>query len=506
MSLISALFSSLGSRLGAAGTLFSPSEVFFLFHYGPVEEIPHALEKSDEKTPWAIYCGGPDKYTMLSRENGSTRSLRGGLPDVPAALGYIFNAGVKYIVRIAAEHYDDLPFTLINKMIDEARETGKYVLFPNETVLQGNFLLEVIPKAALAHLRDDRILPNNRLNVDPAFVHYHFPGPDDYSERWLNRGFEIGDVPPNLSLDIVNNCNYRCKKCPQFVEPQVTRHPPGTEMISWRRYADLVEQMSQNKGPWTITTSNRGESLMHPEIARMVELTTESGGKHYILSNGSLLTGQMSEALLKAGLHSFWLSIDAMDPEKYNAVNYPGNLEKVLRNIDTFLENRRRFNARCYFTVHVVSQQDNDGTVEKVIERWGDEIDTLLDAALVDRHSVPSVRISPFWDTLPPALSCLFPWHVLAVTALGEIIPCCGGYMYPERLGTIEEARLADVWRGEKMERLRTMILTGTLPEDHFCSLCDGRYSFFQGSQTADEKWWHQDTPLYRKMIKMRQR
>ncbi|MCR4395057.1 MAG: SPASM domain-containing protein, partial [Dehalococcoidales bacterium] len=79
-----------------------------------------------------------------------------------------------------------------------------------------------------------------------------------------------------------------------------------------------------------------GEPLMHPGIVDMVEKLHALNARVEIITNGTLLTKEMSEALIQAGISTLWVSIDGARPESYADIRLGAELDNVIRNITYF--------------------------------------------------------------------------------------------------------------------------------------------------------------------------
>jgi MoaA/NifB/PqqE/SkfB family radical SAM enzyme len=63
----------------------------------------------------------------------------------------------------------------------------------------------------------------------------------------------------------------------------------------------------------TVFFGGMGEPLFHRRITDMVRLAAETVPFVELLTNGTLLTEEMSSGLLEAGLTKLWISIDSLD-------------------------------------------------------------------------------------------------------------------------------------------------------------------------------------------------
>jgi MoaA/NifB/PqqE/SkfB family radical SAM enzyme len=84
-----------------------------------------------------------------------------------------------------------------------------------------------------------------------------------------------------------------------------------------------------------------GEPLFHPEIVEMVSAAKAIGCRVELITNGTLLTTEISRGLIDAGLDLLWVSLDGASPESYEDVRLGAEFPLVIKNIDSFRAARR---------------------------------------------------------------------------------------------------------------------------------------------------------------------
>lgn len=132
-----------------------------------------------------------------------------------------------------------------------------------------------------------------------------------------------------LRLSLTEHCNFRCQYCsPEEGTPYFEREEhlrPDEVHLVLRSFQALGLQHLRFTG---------GEPLIHPRLLAHVRYANELGiGKISLSSNGYLLD-RLAESLAQAGLNSLNISLDTLDPEKFQQVTRGGALPRVLRGID----------------------------------------------------------------------------------------------------------------------------------------------------------------------------
>jgi len=91
----------------------------------------------------------------------------------------------------------------------------------------------------------------------------------------------------------------------------------------------------------TVFFGGMGEPLMHKDILYMVGRAEKKGVKVALLTNGTLLTREVSKELLEAGLNMLWISLDSIEAFGYEQIRQNSSFALVRQNIAAFNAERR---------------------------------------------------------------------------------------------------------------------------------------------------------------------
>lgn len=147
-----------------------------------------------------------------------------------------------------------------------------------------------------------------------------------------------------IYIEPTNRCNLECRTCIR----NIWEEPLG-EMSS-ATFARIVEGLRSFSPPPTVFFGGLGEPLSHPHIIEMVEQAKALGSSVELITNGTLLTKDLSEQLIKAGLDMLWVSLDGATPESYADVRLGAALPEVLANLTSFRQARW---AECFSSFFV---------------------------------------------------------------------------------------------------------------------------------------------------------
>ena len=163
-----------------------------------------------------------------------------------------------------------------------------------------------------------------------------------------------------LYIEPTTKCNLNCKMC--------FRHTWFDELmcdLSLEEYRYVLETMP--KSVETIFFGGMGEPLFHKDILEMIRLAAETGADVELLTNGTLLTEEMINGLMDAGLGRLWISIDDLETDSsINANSYAGgdhsghnHSGKVLSNIRTLNKIRQKRLSSISLGITFVAMKSN---------------------------------------------------------------------------------------------------------------------------------------------------
>lgn len=141
----------------------------------------------------------------------------------------------------------------------------------------------------------------------------------------------FGRLHNNLRISVTDRCNIRCFYC---MPAENVRFMPRKDLLSFEeitRFVRLMVPLGVNKLRLT-----GGEPLVRSELPKLVAMLAEIPGIQDIglTTNGLLLADQAAD-LYAAGLRRLNVSLDALDPQKFEEVTRRPGFEQVIAGIKT---------------------------------------------------------------------------------------------------------------------------------------------------------------------------
>ena len=136
----------------------------------------------------------------------------------------------------------------------------------------------------------------------------------------------MSEILKKLYIEPTSRCNLHCKMC--FRETWVGESFADMDMDVFMHAMDTMPDSVE-----TVFFGGMGEPMFHPRFFDMLEKAKGKGKRAELLTNGTLLTRENSERLIKMGLDRLWVSVDSLSEKEDE---HKGHTPSVTRNIDIF--------------------------------------------------------------------------------------------------------------------------------------------------------------------------
>lgn len=232
--------------------------------------------------------------------------------------------------------------------------------------------------------------------------------------------------------------------------PEQGVHPEGrhTEYLSYDELARIIKAFV-DLGVAKVRLTG-GEPLVRKKLSTLVEkISSFEGLEDIALSTNAHHLAREADALHKAGVSRINVSIDSLQPKRFNYITRGGDLEKVLAGVDKALEigmTPVKFNM-------VVMQGTND-----------DEIEAMVDFGLEKGVEVRFIETMP----IGPAGVSMMDQHYSADKILARIKKHVGKDLIPSS-GKSHDGPARNFVIGDTGTRIGVI----SAVSDHFCASCN---------------------------------
>lgn len=274
--------------------------------------------------------------------------------------------------------------------------------------------------------------------------------------------------PKLISLELTNACNARCIMCPR---DQLTRKIGNLSM-------DVVEKLCKDayKKPLRkINLFGFGESLLHPKLIEIITYIKKAlpEVELNLSTNAQLLDDELASKLLASRVDKINIDIDGVTKQTYEGIRKQLTFETVIENTKRLIDKRNRLSSNTEISVTIIAMDLTKEEIKPFKRFWAGIADTVYvnhyntwTGVFPDRN-INKPQIVTF--TFP----CKNPWREMIINYDGNVAFCCMDFNSTIVVGNIMNQSIEEIWRGEKMERLRQLHLNGRYKEIPICSRCN---------------------------------
>jgi MoaA/NifB/PqqE/SkfB family radical SAM enzyme len=133
-----------------------------------------------------------------------------------------------------------------------------------------------------------------------------------------------------LYIEPTSQCNLDCRTCMRNAWDE------SQGMMPEAVFSRILEGLKAFTPAPTVFLGGFGEPLFHPDIVKMTGQLKALGSPVELITNGTLLTKELSHELIEAKLDVLWVSLDGATPESYADIRLGAALPKVLENLAYF--------------------------------------------------------------------------------------------------------------------------------------------------------------------------
>jgi len=274
----------------------------------------------------------------------------------------------------------------------------------------------------------------------------------------INNSHKLSDFPSHLDIEVTSRCNLNCTFCDK--QPLLKKDQLGD--MDFALFRKIIDEGALY-GLKSVQLSYRGEPLLHPDIARMIDYAKQKGvEKVFFCTNGMLLTPTMSRELIRAGLDQITVSVQGTNTENFESARLGSKFRTVFLNIRKLMEEKRSLGLK-YPHVRVQAVLLPGFNLEEHRKFWEPYCDEVVHVEY--RDSLNREK------GLKTGWICDQPWKRLTIEWDGTILPCNNDDIREFSPGNAREMTVYDAWHNEKTNTLRQLHLKG---ESHKSADCDG--------------------------------
>jgi MoaA/NifB/PqqE/SkfB family radical SAM enzyme len=265
-------------------------------------------------------------------------------------------------------------------------------------------------------------------------------------------------LPDIVQIESTNLCNAKCVFCPR---DEMHRLQGIMDMDLFRKVVDECAAL----GITHVRLHNYGEPFLDRRLVEKVRYAKTRGiAEVGMISNGSLITPDIAQGLIDAGLDAINISVDASGKETFERTRVNLDYDVVIDNIRTLDRLRRDAGrTRPKLILSFVRQEDSPEE-QAFIDTWRTIADKIH---ITDLHNWAGTLHARSDVSYP----CYRLWLTFTVLWDGRVSLCCADFDGRHVLGDLRTSTIRDVWNSPAYRAVRRQHLESGGPE--ICRSCD---------------------------------
>lgn len=287
----------------------------------------------------------------------------------------------------------------------------------------------------------------------------HYPNLD-HSGLLTEMGREAfaKNIPLFTTIELSQNCNFKCGHCYNFDRTSPTRTESTQEPLSFDNWITVIDQIIKEGAFYICFTG--GEVLMYPRLWELVDEVTKRHGIVKLKSNGALLTEDNISRLLSHKVSALEISLYGMSEDSYaQFIGKSGMFERTISGI------KKVCASGVSVTLNLILNRLNVHEIDSMVEfaqslnipynisdeitRRYDNTDSSLDYNLTDEQYeiLLNGKYGSFFNIRhnlkDHSFQCSCARNVCGIGYNGDVYPCIGA---PMKAGSILDKSFKEIW------------------------------------------------------------
>ena len=288
--------------------------------------------------------------------------------------------------------------------------------------------------------------------------------------------------PLSINIEPTGLCNFSCNYC-KHSDSEYKK--ANNSILSSELFFNFITVV-QSSGFMlkNITFAGFGEPLLHPEISFMIKEAKKVARNVTLITNGSLLTQNLIDEIIDAGLSNIRISLQGVNKDDYYRVSaYKMDFDKFIANLEYLNTNKRT----CKVCLKAPVYNNDKSSYHDYYCLYNELCDDLIFEGLlpiVDSDIIEQNSESNIFTNVKEveARICPLPFYMLSIKSTGNVFPCCyssetndNARVQSLLLGDISSSTIVDIWGSVKLNNVRTAILKEEYSKYPSCLSCPMR-------------------------------
>lgn len=278
----------------------------------------------------------------------------------------------------------------------------------------------------------------------------------------------------SVGIELSNCCNLKCKMC---TAQQINKDELNVKrgFMSFSLFKKIIDECVK-LGIYRIGLNYSGESLLHPEIIRILKYV---GSFDKLIcglnTNGDLLTSEIKDAIVENCKGTIGISIEGFK-NTHESIRIGSKYDILERNIKSFVEQRNKMpDDRPQIKLNLTKSTQSSTEINKFIDYWLELVDYVqINECYDEEYRAKTFNIYTKRVLEKERLPCRDPFQYLAILWDGRVTICCNDLRQIglPHLNALEMS-IKEVWKSDIYRKARYSQANHDYTFPSFCNNCD---------------------------------
>ena len=279
--------------------------------------------------------------------------------------------------------------------------------------------------------------------------------------------------PLRVNIDPCDICNFKCDFCFQCKDTGFKGSIMTTDM-----FERVVDQLKEFAEPINVVHLYAlGEPFINKNMPLFIRRLKEEGVAKEVktTTNGSLLSPEMIDGILEAGLDDISISLNGLKDEDFKRIAAANvKFDQMYDNLKYLYERR----GSCHVHIKIIGDYFSKEEQKYFIEKIGEHADTINIDGLTNHWSglemTQGGRQYNTMEETDQCTICALCFYELTIHSNGTVSPCSVDWQIQnETLGSIMDMTLKQIWNSKKRNDMLVSFLEGTINPYKACRECE---------------------------------
>lgn len=276
----------------------------------------------------------------------------------------------------------------------------------------------------------------------------------------------MNNLPKKVNFDICTFCNHKCVFCSN--EDKRTLK----DMVSLNDFRNVMNNITKYLDIKELGLSAKGEVLINKDLVNIINYSKKvfKIPYVYISTNGALLTEELTNDILTAGLDSIKLSINGIEENDYHKIHQKNDFKKVIENLKFLIKQKKENFPNLKILISAIIDIPKKDIEEAFSSILKDDIKYINNILKYDINFTPKFNnFSIDYHKLKPCPLIERDIYIDSDCRLGL---CCKDYFKEFDFGSLLTNDFLKLYNSKQMEDIRQMHKNQNFKENHFCTKC----------------------------------